>query len=156
MSRVSDVYYKAHERLICLEKWPAQLQYINTVKQPNFTLASGSGIVAGASSSQSSGFSASGSGIFSRSSQVSGFLSLGSSISAGGLTGGETSESKLPVEILLLSRDISNVLSGCITRRRRWGFLSSKIFSNFSLGVFACFSSNAPVIGFLCRKMKWS
>ncbi len=30
------------------------------------------------------------------------------------------------------------------------------MWSNFPLGVFACFSSYSPVFGFLCRKMKWS
>ena len=56
--------------------------------QPSGISASSSMMVRGSDSSQSSGFSAFGSGIFSRSSQFSGFLSLGSSISAGGLTGG--------------------------------------------------------------------
>lgn len=55
---------------------------------PDGFTALSSSIVAGASSSQSSGFLAFVSTIFSLSSQSLGFLSSGSSISLGGLTGG--------------------------------------------------------------------
>ena len=122
----------------------------------NQTFASGSGILVGASSSQSSGFSASGSGIFSLSSQSSGFLSLGSSISFGGLTGGVTSSNKLPEFTLVWSTNTSNELSGLTTKVNKCVFLPSKTFWKFPVGFFACFSSYSPVFGFLCLKMKCS
>lgn len=73
--------------------------------QPRGFTASGSGICIGASSSQSSGLVASGSGIFSLSSQSFGMKSSGSSISLGGLTGGEKSSRRLP-ELITYKRSV--------------------------------------------------
>ena len=60
-------------------------------------------------------FFASGSEIFSSSTQSAGFLSSGSSISLGGLTGGSKSSSKLPDLVDSPLSEISNVLFGLIT-----------------------------------------
>ena len=113
-------------------------------------------------------FDAEGSGILACSTQSSGFLSSGSSISFDGLTGGSKSSSKLPFLLLSPLKRISNVLSGL---QRQWEtktnkevspYLTMRVYRlvNFAIvgrGVsLRCFSSNSPVLGFLCRKMKWT
>merc|ERR1719282_1200143 len=83
--------------------------------QPEGFTAVSSRICLGAFSSQSSGLLASGSGIFSLSSQSDGLESVGSSISAGGLTGGVKESSSDPWLTRLWSMLTSNVLSGLTT-----------------------------------------
>lgn len=68
---------------------------------------------------QSSGLTASGSGIFGLSSQSSGFWSFGSSISRGGFTGGDISFSKFPLLTTVWSTSISKLLSGFKTVRKK-------------------------------------
>eukprot|EP00438_Fugacium_kawagutii_P029296 Skav207995 [mRNA] locus=scaffold1203:146712:153141:- [translate_table: standard] len=74
--------------------------------------AAGSSMRAGASSSQSSGLKASGSSILASSTQSAGLLSLGSSISLGGFTGGVRSFSKEPLNFWSPSTCTSMELSG--------------------------------------------
>lgn len=68
---------------------------------------------------QSSGLTASGSGILGLSSQSSGFWSFGSSISRGGFTGGDISFSKFPLLTTIWSTRISKLLSGFKTGKKK-------------------------------------
>ena len=115
-------------------------------------LAAGSRIIKGASSSQSSGLLALGSGISASSTQSAGLVSSGSSISLGGLTAGEKSSSRWPLSTDSSFTRMSNVLSGLTM-----SVYSVETFDTLALGgSLRCFSSNTPVLGFLCRKIKCS
>lgn len=71
---------------------------------------------------QSSGLTASGSGIFGLSSQSSGFRSSGSSISREGFTGGVMSFNRFPLFTTDWSTKISKLLSGFKTEKIKCNF----------------------------------
>ena len=113
--------------------------------------ASGSGIIAGASSSQSSGLDCAGSGICASSTQSAGFSSASSSISSGGLNDGSKSSKSEPDFLTSSSTSTSYVLS----------FFTDSVYtcgteSTVRLGgSIRCFSSIEPSSGLACRMMTW-
>ena len=108
---------------------------------------------AGATSSQSSGFFASGSSILGVSTQSSGLASAGSSMTFSGLTAGLKSvlERSEAVLTCLLSTSSWTLLSVPTIAVYRWVFPSA---TSGDGGLIRCFSSHSPESGLRWRRMK--